>query len=133
MPVRITKRVAWAALLLGLALAGSGCGRNQRRVYQAAARMTGGDPHAGREKMRNYGCISCHTIPGVAGATALVGPPLTNIASRMIIAGELPNTPQNMTRWIQHPRSVLPHTVMPEMGVSDQDSRDIAAYLYTLH
>jgi hypothetical protein len=27
---------------------------------------------------------------------------------------------------------VEPHTAMPEMGVTEQDSRDIAAYLYTL-
>lgn len=25
------------------------------------------------------------------------------------------------------------HTAMPEMGVTDEDSKDIAAYLYTLH
>jgi cytochrome c1 len=34
--------------------------------------------------------------------------------------------------WIQHPRQVEPRTAMPEMGVTEQDSRDIAAYLYTL-
>ena len=51
---------------------------------------------------------------------------------REFIAGELPNTPPNLMRWIQHPRQVEAHTVMPEMGVTEQDSRDIVAYLYTL-
>ena len=73
---------------------------------------------------------ACHTIDGVPGAHGLVGPPLDGIALREFIAGELPNTPQNLMRWIQHPRQVEPHTVMPEMGVTEQDSRDIAAYLY---
>jgi cytochrome c1 len=62
----------------------------------------------------------------------LIGPPLDGVGQRYYIAGELANTPDNLILWIQHPRQVEPHTVMPEMGVSEQDSRDIAAYLYTL-
>jgi cytochrome c2 len=62
----------------------------------------------------------------------LVGPRLDGISQRYYIAGELPNTPDNLMLWIEHPRLVEPHTVMPEMGVTQQDSRDIAAYLYTL-
>jgi cytochrome c1 len=57
---------------------------------------------------------------------------LTGIGNRSYIAGELPNTPTNLMRWIQHPQSVEAHTIMPEMGVTEDDSRDIAAYLYTL-
>ncbi len=109
-----------------------GCSDAHRVSYTAAARMTGGDPHRGRQQVRRYGCQACHTIPGVPGANALVGPPLTRIGSRMVIAGQLPNTPSNLMLWIQHPHAILPHTVMPEMGVTEQDSRDIAAYLYTL-
>ena len=68
----------------------------------------------------------------VPGARGLVGPPLDGIRDRYYIAGELANTPTNLVQWIQHPHQVEPHTVMPEMGVTEQDSRDIAAYLYTL-
>ena len=93
---------------------------------------TGGDPQAGKRKIRNYGCHSCHTIPGVTGADALVGPPLIHWSRRVYIAGELPNTPENLMRWIQHPPQIEPKTAMPDMGVPEQDSRDIAAYLYTL-
>ena len=32
--------------------------------------------------------------------------------------------------FIQHPRQVHNDTAMPEMGVTDQDARDVAAYLY---
>jgi cytochrome c len=103
-----------------------------RRVHAAYVTTAGGDARAGRGAIRKYGCYACHTIDGVSGARGLVGPPLDNVVSREFIAGELPNTPQNLMRWIQHPRQVEPHTAMPEMGVTEQDSRDIAAYLYTL-
>jgi cytochrome c1 len=116
-----------AAAFAFLALASCG-GEAERR----AAAMTGGVPARGREKIRRYGCASCHTIPGVTGADALVGPPLTRIASRTYIAGVMTNTPDNMVRWIQNPRGVDPLTAMPNLGVSDADARDIAGYLYTL-
>jgi cytochrome c len=99
---------------------------------RAARSMTGGDPHRGRAAISRYGCSACHTIPGVAGATALVGPPLDRIASRSYIAGVMPNTPDNMIRWIENPPGVDRMTAMPNLGVTDSDARDIASYLYTL-
>jgi cytochrome c1 len=49
-----------------------------------------------------------------------------------ILAGRLPNTPANLIRWVQHPHAVDPHTAMPELGMTDADARDVAAYLETL-
>ncbi len=95
-------------------------------------RTTGGDPHQGQAKIHNYGCQSCHTIPGVQDAKALVGPPLDHWSKRVYIAGEVPNSPENLKKWLQHPTKIEPKTAMPEMGVTDQDSADIAAYLYSL-
>jgi putative membrane protein len=106
-----------------------GCGNNYERV---AREMTGGEPTRGPQAIRKYGCDTCHTIPGVLTADATVGPPLTQIAQRAYLAGRIDNTPENMIRWIRHPHSVDEKTLMPEMGVSVQDGRDIAAYLYTL-
>ena len=102
------------------------------RVHAAYVTTGGGNARVGRSDIRKYGCYTCHTISGVPGARGLVGPPLDGIGNRQYIAGELPNNAANLMRWIQHPHSVEPHTVMPEMGVTEQDSRDIAAYLYTL-
>jgi cytochrome c1 len=51
---------------------------------------------------------------------------------RTFIAGEVPNSPENLVRWIRSPKSIEPGTAMPELGLSDQDARDVAAYLYTL-
>lgn len=124
---------AWLVAIAGSALLLSACSDLSSRDVRAAYFMTaGGDAQAGRQDIRKYGCYACHTIPGVAGARGLVGPPLDGIRNRQYIAGELPNTAENLMKWIQHPHQVEPHTVMPEMGVSEQDSRDIAAYLYTL-
>ena len=93
--------------------------------------LTGGDPARGKLALSTYGCIACHTIPGVPGSNALTAPPLIGISQRSHLAGMLENTPENLERWIQHPRQVNPRTAMPEQGVTDQDARDIAAYLYT--
>ena len=113
-----------------------GYSRNElayRNDIAAAVRATGGNPQRGRDKIRYYGCSGCHTIPGIAEANGKVGPPLSNFALRVYIAGQLPNTPDNLRLWIRNPHGIEQHTAMPEMGVTDEDSKDIAAYLYTLH
>jgi cytochrome c1 len=98
----------------------------------AAIAATGGEPASGRAAVVHYGCGSCHTIPNVAGANGLVGPSLASLRLRTYIAGELPNSTDNLTRWIQHPLSVRQTTAMPELNVSAKDARDIAAFLYSL-
>ena len=102
------------------------------RDAEQAAALTGGDPARGKEALRTYGCVSCHTIPGVRGADAQVGPPLDRVAGRVYIAGVLENTPENLARWIRNPPEVDPKTAMPNVGATDDDIRDIMAYLYTL-
>jgi cytochrome c len=62
----------------------------------------------------------------------MVGPPLTMFAQRAYIAGQLPNEPDNLIRWIQDPQTVEPGTAMPDLGVDTSTARDMAAYLYTL-
>ena len=122
-------RIVSALLIVSCVTAGA-CTRIPHD--REARAITGGDPMQGRELIRGYGCDSCHTIPGVQTADAHVGPPLTNVAHRLYLAGRIENTPQNMMRWIQHPHTVDDKTAMPEMGVTEQDSRDITAYLDTL-
>jgi cytochrome c oxidase assembly factor CtaG len=112
-----------------IAAANIACTRGDQAL---AAEITGGNPARGPILISYYGCGTCHEIPGVAGANGLVGPPLRRIAVRSYIAGVLPNTPANMTRWILDPPRVDEHTVMPNMHVTEEDVRDIAAYLYTL-
>ncbi|HUQ20813.1 MAG TPA: cytochrome c oxidase assembly protein [Gemmatimonadaceae bacterium] len=98
----------------------------------AASLMVGGDAERGVAAIRKYGCASCHTIPGVRDAKALVGPSLEGIAGRSYVAGVLSNTPEHMIQWIQNPQAVDNKTAMPNVGVTERDARDIATYLYTL-
>jgi cytochrome c len=122
-------RSGLATLALVLAVV-TGCDRGE--AQRRAAEMTGGDPAQGPQALRRYGCQSCHVIPGVAGAHGLVGPPLDRMGSRTYVAGQLANTPENLMHWIRFPRDVNPRTAMPETGVTVEDARHIAAYLYTL-
>jgi mono/diheme cytochrome c family protein len=92
----------------------------------------GPDPGRGRTALQQYACVSCHTVPGVTGPAARVGPPLAGIGSRQMLAGVLPNSPESMARWLRAPHAFSPLGAMPELGVSERDARDIAAYLATL-
>lgn len=99
----------------------------------AQQRVLGGDAARGRDAFVTYGCGSCHVIPGVPAAEGLVGPPLTDFADRTYVAGHLRNEPVGLVRWIRDPQTIDPGTAMPDLGVSEQEARDMAAYLYTLH
>lgn len=125
------RSVAAAGLfLLGVAACIAGCtGGQTPGPYQVAM---SGNPHEGRHLIEAYGCGSCHTIPGIYTARGVVGPPLFFFGRRTMIAGELPNTPDNLVRWLVNPRAVEPGTAMPNLGLSQEQAQDIAAYLYTL-
>jgi cytochrome c1 len=114
-------------LLLMLFFVGA-CGGEARQSRSLV--ITGGDAVAGKVAIGKFGCGSCHVIPGVERARGLVGPPLTDFAWRAYIAGRAPNTPRNLEAWIRVPDSVEPGTAMPTLGVSQEEARDIAAYLY---
>ena len=114
-----------AALALCLAL--NACGDRQR-VPPALS----GDVENGRLLLRQFGCGSCHAIPGVAVANGRVGPPLDGVATRVYLAGVLPNTPENMATFIRAPKAVDPLTAMPDLGVTETHARHMVAYLYTL-
>jgi cytochrome c1 len=119
-----------ALTFLGGPLLLAGCNEGaQMRPYVVA---TGGNAQHGKQLIQDYGCGACHIVPGVHAARGLVGPPLYFLGQRTMIAGELPNSPGNLARWIQHPRSVDPKTAMPDLGLTEDQAYDIAAYLYTL-
>jgi cytochrome c len=94
--------------------------------------FTGGDAKRGKQAIAGFGCGTCHEIGGVPGAHGRVGPPLDGVGERSMIAGQLPNTPDNMVRWLLDPPAVEPGTAMPDLVNDEQTARDMAAYLYTL-
>lgn len=89
-------------------------------------------PTRGPALIQAYGCGACHRVPGVPLATGTVGPRLDQLNNKVYIAGILPGSPQNLTVWIMNPQEISPRTAMPDLDVSEQDARDIAAYLYSL-
>lgn len=120
------KRASCMAMLV-IALAACG-----ERVPGALSDAPSGDPVRGRIALTQYACHACHMIPGVTGSEVYVGPPLAGLAKRPTIAGSIPNTPENLRAWIRGPQALDPATAMPDMGVPEQDARDMAAYLSTL-
>jgi len=117
------------------ALAGAAWYRsNDERINREAALATGGDARRAIPIMLANGCAGCHTISGAPGAEGLVGPSLDGkLATRSYIGGSLPNSTANLVRWLRFSRDVNPHTAMPSTLISEQDARDVAAYLYALH
>lgn len=105
--------------------------RSPSKLATAAA-SSAGDAKAGKKALQQYLCVTCHQVPGVVGANRHVGPPLNGIATRKYIGGIIPNTPENMVRWLENPQQFDPHSAMPNLGVSNKDARDMAAFLYTL-
>lgn len=116
-----------SSLLLFLA----GC-RGGRYTPPAEEVVPGGDSQVGAQLIEKYHCGACHTIPGIRGADGLVAPPLILFARRTYVGGEVPNTPPNLVHWIMDPSSIEPGTAMPDLGLNEQQARDVAAYLYTL-
>jgi len=90
------------------------------------------DKSLGQRLLTQYQCGSCHSIPGVAAARGTWGPSLQAFGKRSYIAGHIPNRPDVLARWIMQPSALVPGTLMPSMGVSADDARDMAAYLGSL-
>jgi cytochrome c len=127
MRMRKSKRGFLIPIVCGLL---SGC--TGGRVHRSYTIATGGQPNSGQQVIVRYRCGSCHTIPGIRDAHGVFGPPLNSFGRRSMIAGEFPNEPDILVHWVMSPKSLKPRTAMPELGISEQEARDVAAYLYTL-
>ena len=119
---------AWrAGAMLLCAVLTSACGSQQ-----APSRVDGGDPERGRLLTQQYQCAACHFIPEVQGTNGDAGPSLKYMGRLSYIAGSIPNQPDNMVRFLQNPPAVKPGTLMPALGISEQEARHMAAFMYTL-
>jgi cytochrome c oxidase subunit 2 len=87
----------------------------------------------GRETFLSLPCVGCHTVKGTTAA-GKVGPELTNVASKKSIAGGVlsPVNEETLTKWIKNPPAVKPGTLMPNLGLSDEQIHDIVQWLLTL-
>ena len=88
----------------------------------------------GSQTILKQACIGCHIINGLPGYNVgKVGPNLTHVGSRKYIAaGTLPNTPENLARWLRNPQEVKPGNKMPNLNLSEDTINQLVAYLETL-
>lgn len=107
----------------GVAAAGDGdCPRN----IEAAPIYT---KERGQTVLRQYACENCHRIDDMVGPDTHIGPSLLHWSQRKYIAGVLPNTRDNLVRWIVSPHEVSPGTLMPSLGVPQAHAQEMATYL----
>ena len=96
----------------------------------------------GQQIFTSRSCIACHTIEGTT-AMGTIGPNLTRVGARWAIgAGAVPNTRENLIRWIKAPHEVKKGVLMPgatvgaagmpPTGLSDEEIEAVAAYLASL-
>jgi putative membrane protein len=126
--INLYRSATLSAMLLLLPLVLGGC----RDEAHSSETLFGGSPARGATLIGEFGCGACHTIPGIHGADGLVGPPLDHMGKRVYVAGVLRNTPDNMMAWLRDPQRVVPNNAMPDLGLNEQQARDIAAYLFAL-
>jgi nitric oxide reductase subunit C len=84
----------------------------------------GGDPLVDRQdrpKVYNQMCIACHAIGGQGGT---VGTALDGVGDRMTMA--------EIEVWLKDPAAVRPGTLMPKLPLSEEEVRELAAFLSTL-
>jgi cytochrome c len=119
--------IAGAALVLTCAGLLAGCGDDDfRKPY------IGGDAKIGKQLVTQYQCGACHKIPDVPGAGGEAGPDLEKFGRLSYIAGGIPNVPPRLVAWLLDPPAFKPGTTMPNVGLTEQEARHMAAYLYTL-
>ena len=119
----IGRAMAASALLLA-----SGC----QQAAVAPQSVAGADAGRGRKVVERVACGACHVIPGVPWPQGRVGPSLDGFARQALVAGRFPNEPDILARFVRDAPSLAPQTGMPAMPITEQEARDVAAYLYTL-
>jgi cytochrome c oxidase subunit 2 len=99
------------------------------RQSRPAAPPSGPEAQRGAAFFLSRPCANCHTIKGTP-ARATLGPDLTHLDSRTTLAsGVMPNTPENLFRWLKNPQAIKPGCLMPNLHLSDAQVGDLVAYL----
>lgn len=120
--------------LLTLLLVFTACNWFRDFDFARGARLTGGNPEAGRKRMMMRTCGSCHFIPGVIRAEGKSAPSLAHWSGReTFLDGKYKNTPDDVEKWLDKPSHRKPGTNMPDMNLSPEESRDMTAYLFSIN
>ena len=122
--VRVYRKIGWLRLACATAL--------MLAAFTASGRAWA-DNAAAKAIVKSKSCGGCHYIPGIPGAMGTIGPSLKGLKDRVMIArGKLENTPENMRDWLKNPKSILPETMMPNLGLEDAQIEVLIEFLGTL-
>ncbi len=87
----------------------------------------------GTQAFIGAGCIGCHAMVGtpMAGQLGVIGPNLSHVGSRATLAGAMmPNTDENLARWLRDPQAVKPGTLMKlPRKLTEEEIQTLVAYL----
>ena len=100
-------------------------------AQKAPAPEPAGDAVAGKDIFAKSACVGCHTIRGVSAG--VLGPDLTHFGSRKLFgAGLWETNVEKVAEWVKDPPRLKPGAKMPNLHLSDADSKAVAAYLVGL-
>jgi cytochrome c oxidase subunit 2 len=86
----------------------------------------------GEKLFTTKACAGCHSLKSVGGPPVMVGPNLGGIgARRMIAAGWMRNTDENLKHWLQNPQEVKEGVLMRGYTLTDAEAEALVAYLRT--
>ncbi len=126
-----------ADLFAASSTSNSGMGKPSISEMSLAMSLPGAERLAnGKRLTATNGCLGCHQYRGRGG---LLGPDLTYVGDKgkhdfdfSRVRGE-----HTVERWLfEHfriPSEVSPGTIMPDMGLSEDEARDLALYMMSLH
>ncbi|MGA9408003.1 MAG: c-type cytochrome, partial [Bacteroidota bacterium] len=90
----------------------------------------GGSVEKGKEHFDNFGCKACHVmgedlrVRNARESSYDIAPELTHAGGKL--------QPDWIFDWIKNPRHYNPTTKMPSLRLTDQEARDIVAYIMTM-
>lgn len=90
----------------------------------------GGMASRGKVIVETVGCIGCHVVGNdtrireARGLSYDIAPELSRVGSKV--------DPDWLYEWLKNPRHYRPDTRMPSLQLTDQEARDVVAYLMTL-
>jgi cytochrome c1 len=127
-------------VILGFAGTLSGCaaapappaaGSAQQATAKPATSQVSAGAKVGRDLFLDKACAVCHKVRGI-DSVGTAGPALDGFASRPMIAGVLPNTPEQLKRWLLDPPGVKPGTAMPRITLTEAEAVRLVAFLQSL-
>lgn len=96
---------------------------------QTFTEPTTADARGGRQVFVGAGCVNCHALRGASGG-GTPAPDLTDLPLRRTLgAATLPNTRENLARWITDPHAIKEGVAMPGTALSDEQLDALITYL----